>query len=190
MNQESLIYIAVGGVVIVMAIIYILIVKKKPQKRDEDSLRQKDNTKLSVHKEPISEIKGINLDSFKEFAGSSILAVDDNPINLKLIVRMMEGSGIKIDTAVDGSDALGKLRGDKYDLVLMDINMPVMNGLECTNIIRQDSQLLETPILALTAATNDEMIDQILDCGMNGYLEKPLVLGKLFNAFKLFIDKK
>ncbi len=193
MSQESLIYIVIGGAIFILAIIYLLVVKRRPKKdlkNEEESSFEEDSLELTVYKDPIPDIKGITLDNFKDFAGSSILAVDDNPINLKLIVRMMEGSGINLDTAVDGSDALKKLKQDRYDLVLMDINMPVMNGLECTEAIRKDSDLCYIPVVALSAATSADMIEKMLDSGMNGYLEKPLVLGKLFNAFKLFIDTK
>jgi len=146
---------------------------------------------LPVYEKPIPEHEGIDRGSFAEFAGKRILTVDDNALNLKLIERLMEGSGIVMETASDGMDALQKLRAPDahYDLVLMDVNMPKMDGLEATRQIRQDERLKDIPVLALTASTDKDEVERILASGMNGYLDKPLVLGKLFSAFKLFADR-
>jgi len=160
----------------------------KPEKAPAAPRREAVEEGMPVYEKPIPETEGIDRGSFADFAGSRILAVDDNPLNLKLIERLMEGSGIVMETASDGTEALEKLRapGARYDLVLMDVNMPGMDGLECTRRIREDSRLRKTPVLALTASTEKEEVDRILESGMNGYLDKPLVLGKLFSAFKLF----
>ncbi len=168
----------------------------KPQKGPVEAPRNKTARSaakegLPVYEKPIPETEGIDRESFSTFAGSRILAVDDNALNLKLIERLMEGSGIVMETASNGIEALKKLRtpGARYDLVLMDVNMPKMDGLEATRQIRQDVRLRETPVLALTASTEKEEVERILDSGMNGYLDKPIVLGKLFTAFKLFTGR-
>ncbi|WP_292658437.1 response regulator [Nitratifractor sp.] len=165
----------------------------KPEKPREETPRPKKaeragKEELPVFENPIPETQGIDRESFSTFAGSRILAVDDNALNLKLIERLMEGSGIVMETASNGVEALEKLRAPNahYDLVLMDVNMPKMDGLEATREIRQDPQLQRTPVLALTASTDREEVERILRSGMNGYLDKPIVLGKLFSAFKLF----
>ena len=161
--------------------------KASPQETIEPAAEKR----LPVYEKPIPETEGIDRGSFADFAGSRILTVDDNPLNLKLIERLMDGSGIVMETASDGAEALEKLGapGASYDLVLMDVNMPGMDGLECTRRIRQESRLRETPVLALTASTDREEVERILSSGMNGYLDKPLALGKLFSAFKFFVGR-
>lgn len=147
---------------------------------------------LPVHDKPIPETEGVTRESFGAFAGRQLLIVEDNPVNVKLILKLLEGSGLEIETAADGQQALGKLRapGARYEMVLMDVNMPKMDGLECTRQIRQDSRLRETPVVALTASTQKDEVERILESGMNGYLDKPLVLGKLYSALKLFLGDR
>ncbi len=161
----------------------------KPKEEIESPETQ---TKLPVHTEPVAETPGVTRKSFERFEGRRMLIVDDNALNLKLIVKLMDSSGLKIDTASDGLEALKKLRGSdqRYDLVLMDINMPKMDGLECTRQIRSDSQLKDIPVVALTGSTSNEEVEKILESGMNAYLNKPLVLGKLYSVFLSFFGDK
>jgi CheY-like chemotaxis protein len=146
---------------------------------------------LKVMKEPFEETPEIGREDFERFAGKHVLVVEDNPVNRKLILTLMAGSGIELDSAEDGNEALEKLRAPDaaFDLVLMDVNMPGMDGLECTRQIRQDPRLREIPVLALTASTTPEEVDRILGSGMNGYLDKPLELGKLYTAFLRFLEE-
>jgi CheY-like chemotaxis protein len=146
---------------------------------------------LPVCSEAFAETPGIDRTSFDAFSGKHVLVVEDNPVNRKLILTLMAGSGIELDSAEDGVEALEKLRapGAAYDLVLMDVNMPRMDGLECTEEIRRDPALKEIPVLALTASTTPEEVERILDSGMNGYLDKPLNLGKLYTAFVSFMEE-
>jgi len=149
-------------------------------------------TKLPVHTEPVTETHGVTRKSFERFEGRRVLIVDDNALNIKLIVKLMDGSGLKLDTASDGLEALKTLRGSdhRYDLVLMDINMPKMDGLECTRQIRSDLHLKDIPVVALTGSTSKEDVEKILESGMNAYLNKPIVLGKLYSVFLSFFNGK
>jgi len=135
--------------------------------------------------EPFVETPDITRDSFVEFATRRVLAVEDNPVNRKLIETLLAGSGIDLETAVDGVEALEMLRAAKhpFEVVLMDVNMPRMDGLECTRQIRKDPKLSSTCVLALTASTTPEEVEAIVESGMDGYLEKPIVLGQLYTAF-------
>jgi CheY-like chemotaxis protein len=146
---------------------------------------------LPVCREAFAETPDIDRASFEAFIGKRVLVVEDNPVNRKLILTLMAGSGIELDSAEDGVEALEKLRAPDaaYDLVLMDVNMPRMDGLECTEEIRRDPALKEIPVLALTASTTPEEVDRILGSGMNGYLDKPLNLGKLYTAFVRFMEE-
>ncbi|GEM_PF-3397791 len=144
---------------------------------------------LPVFEKPFEEAPGISRESFEDFRGKRVLMVEDNPVNRKLILTLMKGSGIELDLAEDGIEALEKLRkpDTRYDLILMDVNMPRMNGLECTQKIRSDSLLSKMPVVALTASTTVDEVKAILESGMNGYLNKPLNLGKLYTAFRHFL---
>jgi CheY-like chemotaxis protein len=153
------------------------------------SVEEQRPPELGVETEHFTETPNIGRESFEAFAGKHVLVVEDNPVNRKLILTLMEGSGIELDSAEDGIEALEKLRapGAAFDMVLMDVNMPKMDGLECTRQIRKDPALKEIPVLALTASTTPEEVEAILESGMNGYLDKPLNLGKLYTAFIRFL---
>jgi len=142
-------------------------------------------------KEPIDEIEGIDRGDFAKFSDKQVLVVEDNKINQKLILTLLGSSGIDIETADDGAEALEKMRapGAHFDLVLMDVNMPKMDGLEATREIRKESLLRDTPVVALTASTSAEEVEAILESGMNAYLDKPINLGKLYHAFEIFTEE-
>lgn len=97
-----------------------------------------------------------------------ILIADDSKINLLLIRGYLKGTGYRLEEAEDGAIAVAKIKAEKYDLVLMDIQMPVMDGLEATRAIRdweQERGLARTPIVALTASALDEDVRRTLEAG-------------------------
>ena len=100
----------------------------------------------------------------------NILIVEDNKINQLVTRKILEQNGVHCDIAENGRQAIEKASAKNYDLILMDVHMPVMDGIEATTIIRQFSSV---PILALTAAEIDEMREQIYKCGMNDIIVKP-----------------
>ncbi len=108
--------------------------------------------------------------------GRKILLVEDNAINQKLAIRLLQKMGHHVELAVNGADACQMVRDGKYDVVLMDLQMPVMGGLEATKKIRDLERAWgrHTPILAMTAhaAVQDEK--RCLEAGMDGYLTKPI----------------
>ncbi|WP_457606609.1 response regulator [Nitratifractor sp.] len=159
-------------------------------KNEEQSHETKE--RALVLPEPMEEIPGIDRGDFSRFSDKHVLIVEDNKINQKLILALLSDSQMRLDTAEDGMEALEKLRapGAHYDLVLMDVNMPRMDGLEATWEIRNDEKLKEIPVVALTASTTPEEVDSILKSGMNAYLDKPLVLGKLYRAFEIFMGEE
>jgi CheY-like chemotaxis protein/HPt (histidine-containing phosphotransfer) domain-containing protein len=165
--------------------------EKKPESRPPETAPpvREASSSLPVQETAFEETPDIGRESFESFAGKQVLVVEDNPVNRKLILTLMAGSGIDLDSAEDGVEALEKLRapGAHYDLVLMDVNMPRMDGLECTREIRKDENLRSIPVLALTASTDQDEVNRILESGMNGYLDKPINLGKLYTAFVRFV---
>ncbi len=107
----------------------------------------------------------------------SILLAEDNLLNQKSISYFLKEMGHSVEVAVNGNEALKKVERNKFDLILMDVQMPVMNGLEATRKIRaaQDASFdTQIPIIALTAYAMKEEIHHILSSGMNAYVSKPL----------------
>ncbi len=114
-------------------------------------------------------------------AGLRILVVDDNQVNLFLAEHALEKVGATVTLVKDGRQALDRLRAapSAFDLVLMDIQMPVMDGLTATRAIREQLQLAELPVIALTAGVLPEERQAALDAGINDFLPKPLELDRM-----------
>jgi len=109
----------------------------------------------------------------------SILLVEDDPTSRILIKKIGEKHHWRITMAFNGEEAIASLATSKYDLVLMDIQMPVMDGLKATKMIRQKPAYKNLPIIALTANALTEDRERYLESGMDDYLNKPVNLTKL-----------
>jgi CheY-like chemotaxis protein len=123
--------------------------------------------------------------------GFRVLAVDDNSTNLLIIQRMLMKLGCTVGLAADGEQAIAKLRAEPFDIVLMDQNMPVLDGPAATRRIRQgNGEIAKIPIIAMTASNLQE--DQLLclQAGMNGFLAKPATLTQLANTLQEFVRWK
>ena len=109
-------------------------------------------------------------------AGLRVLVAEDNPVNQKVITRMLERCGCKPHTVGNGSEAVQALSNLPFDLILMDVHMPEMDGLEATRAIRRREQLtgLHIPIMALTASVMEGDRERFLEAGMDDYLAKPV----------------
>jgi len=103
-----------------------------------------------------------------------VLFVEDNPINREVVIDILNSTGIAPDCAVDGAEAVEKAQASDYDLILMDIQMPVMDGLVATRAIRAMARHSKTPIVAMTANAFDKDREQCLAVGMDDYLAKPV----------------
>ncbi len=112
-----------------------------------------------------------------------ILLAEDNDVNRQLAVRMLAKIGYTADVVADGEQALAALAGQSYDVVLMDVQMPLMDGLEASRRIHQNWPAGQRPrIIALTANAMPEDRDQCMAAGMDDYLSKPLHVGELAAA--------
>ena len=108
------------------------------------------------------------------FAGAPLLLAEDEPINMEVALGLLEETGLRIDTVEDGAQALERARQDTYRVILMDVQMPVMTGIEATRAIREASMNRETPIVAMTANAFNEDRAACLAAGMNDHVGKPV----------------
>jgi CheY-like chemotaxis protein len=112
-----------------------------------------------------------------------ILLAEDNPINTKLAVGFIQLKNWKVDCAINGIDAVARFQEKSYDLILMDIQMPEMDGMEATRKIREIeaiSRLKPVPVVALSAHAMKGDIDKALSCGMDDYITKPFKPNELY----------
>jgi len=115
----------------------------------------------------------------------SILVVDDNAINLRLVITLLAKLGHKVDSAKDGADAVEKFTNNAYDAILMDVMMPVMDGITATGEIRkiEGSRNIipsrRVKIIAITANSDEADRGQYLKAGMDNFIGKPLMFNEL-----------
>ncbi len=122
------------------------------------------------------------------FCEKDILLVEDNELNQELLIELLNETGVHIDVANTGMLALEMLQHKNYSLVLMDVQMPVLNGIETTKIIRQDyPELKKLPILALTANVLDVDHEECNKAGMEGFITKPIDFEDLINTLKVWL---
>ena len=117
-----------------------------------------------------------------------ILIVDDEPRNLKLFRDLLQASGYTTIEATDGEQGVELARARKPDLILMDIMMPVMDGLEATRILKADATTGNIPILALTSYAMKGDKERILEAGCDGYLAKPLDIKELLKTVTEYLS--
>ena len=121
-------------------------------------------------------------------AEESILIVDDNPVNLKLIRILLEGEGYDIHTAIDAEDALRALRELRPRMILMDIQLPGIDGLELTRRLKADPVTRDIVILGLTAYAMKGDEERILAAGCNGYIAKPIDTRTLPRVIERYLE--
>ena len=130
-----------------------------------------------------------------EFKNKQILLVEDNELNSEIAVEILKEYGFQVDTAENGVEAVERIRNStpgEYDLVLMDVQMPVMNGYEATRQIRalDNPELAGITILAMTANAFDEDRRNALEAGMNGFLSKPIIIEELIHTLQNNLETK
>ena len=180
-------------------VVLITQIESEKEKKEEHLLEvvstredfNENNGPLLVHNEPIDEAQNIDIDCFTYFKGARLLIVEDNLINQKIIVSVLKKSGMEIEIANNGQEALDILFIEKkvFDIILMDISMPVMDGLIATKRIREKIEYDRVPIITFTAFAMGAEIEEMFTAGCNAYLTKPLNIKKLYNVFNLFLSQ-
>jgi PAS domain S-box-containing protein len=125
-----------------------------------------------------------------DYAGTHILLAEDEPITQEVSRGLLEDVGLVVDVAVDGQQALSMARQNPYALILMDMQMPVINGIEATKAIRSDSKNQATPILAMTANAFDEDRQVCIDAGMNDHIAKPVDPDVLYETLLGWFERR
>ncbi len=120
----------------------------------------------------------------KDISGLLIMAVDDNPLNLDIISSVLKQAHINVITVTNAPDAIELLQILKPDLILMDVQMPHIDGCQATQLIRQQFDARQLPIFALTAHCEPADVERSLSSGMNKHLTKPVVAAVLLDAIR------
>ncbi|WP_083453388.1 response regulator [Desulfatitalea tepidiphila] len=125
-------------------------------------------TKASIYRKPLR--------------GARILVAEDNPTNQQVALAILEGAGMAVTIVNNGEEAVQAVQAGPFDAVLMDIQMPRMNGYEATRTIRQIPELAHLPIVAMTAHAMKGDEEKCLEAGMDGYISKPVNQDRLFHT--------
>lgn len=124
----------------------------------------------------------------KHYLGRRVLLVDDEPVNLAITQYLLEDTGLIVDTADDGIQALALAAKNAYSLIIMDMQMPLLDGLDASRQIRQLPRHGRTPILAMTANAFAEHKELCLEAGMDDYLSKPIDPDTLFSTLLKWLE--
>ncbi|MCG7496394.1 response regulator [Vibrio sp. Of7-15] len=139
---------------------------------------------------PTVELSTTDLPIDKEHRESTILLVEDSPSNQLIAKTMLSRSGYKVETANNGLEALKAVRKAQYSLILMDLQMPEMNGLDACKAIRQlKDEKADVPIIAMTANVSDSDRKECALVGMDDFLTKPINKGKMLNVINHWFDR-
>ncbi len=126
----------------------------------------------------------------KSIRGAYLLLVEDNAVNQEMALEILVAANIRVDVANNGAEAVEKVAQANYDGVLMDCQMPVMDGFEATRKIRSDKRFAHLPILAMTANAMTGDKEKCIECGMNDHIAKPIDVGQLFITLGRWIKPK
>jgi|SRR3989337_1996997 len=118
-----------------------------------------------------------------------VLVVEDNPMNKILVREILTANGYEVVEADTGSSAIKKVMGERPDIILMDLNLPEMDGITATKILKSDDNCRAIPVIALTASAMKGEVERILAEGFDGYISKPIEVKKFVKAISSYIRK-
>ncbi len=136
-------------------------------------------TRSAGNKEAADKVDGIN--------GAKVLLVEDNALNQEVATEILKSAGAIVNIASNGMQAVDAVSSSYYDIVLMDLQMPVMGGYEATSLIRINQKYKNLPIIAMTAHAMQGAKEECLAAGMNDYVSKPIEPDQLFSVIKKWI---
>ena len=137
---------------------------------------------------PVDRKKEDKAEDLKAIYGARVLLVEDNEINQQVAKEILESAGLDVSLAENGQEGVSAVKENYYDAVLMDIQMPVMNGYEATREIRKDERYKDLPIIAMTAHAMAGDEDKSLQSGMNGHITKPIDPDQMFATLQKWIQ--
>jgi signal transduction histidine kinase/CheY-like chemotaxis protein/HPt (histidine-containing phosphotransfer) domain-containing protein len=123
-----------------------------------------------------------NAQNYEILRGTRLLLVEDNEVNQKVALGILGAGGISVDIAGNGAEAISKIQENNFEIILMDMQMPVMDGLTATRKIRELEKYADLPIIAMTANAMAEHRNQCIDAGMNDFISKPFNPADLFQT--------
>jgi two-component system, cell cycle response regulator DivK len=119
----------------------------------------------------------------------TVLYIEDNPLNRRLVRKLLTAKGYQVLEAIDGSTGLEMVRAEKPNLVLLDINLPDIDGLELVKQLRTTPEIADIPVIALTANAMHGDRERCLAAGCDAYLAKPIARQELYNTLNRFITE-
>ncbi|MBF0428990.1 MAG: response regulator, partial [Magnetococcales bacterium] len=146
--------------------------------------------KTSGTPQSLQKVSHRDVDAIRGILGAKVLLAEDNAFNQQVACELLERLGLQVTLANNGNEAIWAVQKEPFDLVLMDIQMPEKDGFEATREIRKNLQLLDLPILAMTAHALSEDREKSLTAGMNDHITKPIDPDKLFEALIQWIPAK
>jgi len=142
--------------------------------------------KFKINNEPLEVVEEAKPYNDKQLKHKSILLIEDNKINQMITRKMLENKAITCEIIDNGEDAVELLKVKRFDMILMDVHLPGINGTTATKLIREFDKT--TPIIALTAISLDENRDMLLSFGMNDVITKPFVPDEFYSTIAKFFD--
>lgn len=142
--------------------------------------------KFKINNEPLEVVEEAKPYNDKQLKNKSILLIEDNKINQMITRKMLENKAITCEIIDNGEDAVELLKVKRFDMILMDVHLPGINGTTATKLIREFDKT--TPIIALTAISLDENRDMLLSFGMNDVITKPFVPDEFYSTIAKFFD--
>jgi len=138
---------------------------------------------------PAPSVQSVEEQLRTRHAGTLVLVAEDEPINQEVSRNLLEDVGLKADLAADGVEAVSRAKENRYALILMDMQMPNLNGIDATREIRALPGYADTPILAMTANAFDDDRQRCLDAGMNDHIGKPVEPQRLYQTLLRWLNR-
>ena len=122
-------------------------------------------------------------------AAAKILVVDDTPMNVKLLVDILSARGYAVRAATNGEEALARVAEEAPDLILMDIHLPGISGVDALKLLRADTATARIPIAAVTASVMQQDRAIIMDAGFDAYVSKPISLKEFLDTVRALLER-